>query len=89
MSLKISRKLFNNYNKIFEVIFEDGTIVDGTYSLQLRDDKNKYHFTTVSFVVTAFPNNCEGVGRGYIDLASYSIEEHIKNRIKRLIIENF
>jgi len=89
MSLKISRKLFNNYNKIFEVIFEDGTIVDGTYSLQLRDEKNKYHFTTVSFVVTAFPNNCEGVGRGYIDLASYSIEEHIKNRIKRLIIENF
>jgi hypothetical protein len=89
MSLKISRKLFNNYNKIFEVIFEDGTVVGGTYSLQLRDEKNKYPFTTVSFVVTAFPNNCEGVSQEYIDLASYSIEAHIKNRIERLIIENF
>ena len=44
MNLKISRKLFNNYNKIFEVIFEDGTIVEGTYSVQLQEQKNNYVF---------------------------------------------
>lgn len=89
MSLNISRKLFNKYNKIFEVIFENGTVVDGTYSLQLLDEKNNFPLTIESFVITALSNNCEGVSQEYIDLASYSIEAHIKNRIERLIIENF
>jgi hypothetical protein len=89
MSLKISRKLFNNYNKIFEVVFEDGKVVNGSYLLKLQDEKNNYNFMTASFVVTAFPNNCEEVSQEYIDLASLSIEEHIENRIKKMIIENF
>lgn len=89
MNLKISRKLFNNYNKIFEVIFEGGTIVEGTYSVQLQEQKNNYPFTTASFVVTAFPNNFKGVDKGHIDCASYSIEAHIKSRIEKTIMSNF
>ena len=89
MSQKISRKLFNNYNNIFEVVFDDGSVVEGTYKVQLSDGKHNSPLTTANFIVTAFPdmNKCSDLEK--ITAASCAIEMHIKDRIQKFVFQNF
>jgi hypothetical protein len=89
MSQKILRKLFNHYNNIFEVTFDDGSIVEGTYKVQISEGKHNSPSTSANFVITAFPdmNKCSDVAK--INDASSAIEMHIKDRIKKIVFENF
>lgn len=97
MSLKISRKLFNNYNKIFEVTFEDGSIVEGTYKVQcqhnlqnhLKKEEHNSYLTAISFVVSAFPDTNKFPDLEKTTTASRAIEIHIKDRIEKFVMKNF
>lgn len=94
MSLKISRKLFNNYNKIFEVTFEDGSIVGGTYKVHchhnhLKNEEHNSYLTAISFVVSAFPDTNKFPDLEKTATASRAIEIHIKDRIEKFVMKNF
>lgn len=89
MTTKITRKLFNHYNNIFEVTFDDGSVVDGKYKVQLKNEEHNSSLTTVNFVISSFPdiNKCSDLEK--TNSASYAIEMEIKDRVEKFVMKNF
>ena len=82
--MEITRKLFNPYNKIWEVQFSDGLSIHGTYSIIIKPTEG---FTYL--FVDILSNKVEDDLQYYRRLAMSAIREHISKKMSEHLNKNF
>ena len=86
--MRTVRKLFNPYNNIFEVVFEDGTSVGGFYKIYaLKYAGIGRVVFNVEIIETV--TGAEYIDQSYISVAKNEIKEHITNRIHDYVLKQF
>lgn len=93
MSIKITRTLYNNYTKKFEVYFEDGVVIEGDYSVNLSHSSSRQSEDdlNIEILIRADYNKNKDLKLKdvYICEADSDLRAKIRERIKEIISKNF
>lgn len=87
--MNIKRKLFNPYNKIFEVCFEDGESVMGTYEMSSVETKDDEGVFSISFGVNVFCDETLNTSQPHRYAARHAIKDHILSKLQNKVLSEF
>ena len=82
----VTRKLYNQYNKIFQVEFEDGTIMTGKYDLKLLNRPEDMFRAMLDVYFDDYDKESFGTHK---IIAKEAIIEQIYNDINKIVEKNF